>query len=74
MQAGATTDSRPYPTVRSDGPLARTIRGAAERLGVSTTTVWRMIGRKELETVKFGRRTNVTERSIQAAFEKAQSK
>jgi hypothetical protein len=51
-------------------PVLTSIRGARIMTGLGNTTIWALIRARELQTVKFGRRTMVTVASIHAMIER----
>jgi excisionase family DNA binding protein len=55
------------PDVESD---VDTVPGAAHRLLTSTRSIWRLIGKGELKTVRVGRSVKVTRASIAEFIEK----
>jgi excisionase family DNA binding protein len=50
-------------------PLTRSIKDAGKLLGLSRTTIYRLIGESQLETVKIGKRTLIKTASIQSLLE-----
>ena len=68
--------STPQSTPRQRGkapppaPLAHSINGACDQLGIGRTKVYELINRGELETAKVGRRRLVTHRSLEALLER----
>jgi excisionase family DNA binding protein len=52
-------------------PIATTIKGAAQALGVGRTTIYDLIRQDRLEKVKLGRRTLITTASIRKLIEGA---
>jgi excisionase family DNA binding protein len=47
-------------------PLAVTVGTAKKLSGLGNTTLWRLIKERQLETVRVGRRTLITFRSLEA--------
>jgi hypothetical protein len=56
-------------TTPEASPLLVTVKGAAQALGVSPTSIWRLTKKKILETRKIGSRTLVTMESIRRVAE-----
>ena len=50
-------------------PLVRSIRDASKLLGLSRTTIYRLIGEDQLETIKLGNRTLIKTASIRSLVE-----
>ena len=50
-------------------PLLVTVKGAAQAIGVSPTSIWRLTKKGNLETRKIGGRTLVTMESIRRVAE-----
>lgn len=55
---------------RPRGRIVVSVARAAEMLSISERTVWRLISSGQLETVRLGRATRITYRSIAALIEK----
>jgi excisionase family DNA binding protein len=53
-------------------PLAHSINGACDQLGIGRTKVYDLINSGELETVRIGSRRLVTHRSLEALLERYQ--
>ncbi len=51
------------------GPLLVTVKGAAQALGVSPTSIWRLTKKGNLEVRKIGGRTLITMESIRRVAE-----
>jgi excisionase family DNA binding protein len=68
----------PQPTLRHRGkaappaPLAHSINGTCDQLGIGRTKVYDLINRGDLETVRIGSRRLVTRRSLEVLLERYQ--
>lgn len=65
-----TTD--PHTTTSAQRPL-RTVKGAAERLNVSTRTVRRLIGAGELAVVRIGRSIRISDDDLDSLIARQRS-
>lgn len=52
------------------GPLLATVENTARALGVSKSSVWRLIKHKHLDTTKIGGRTLITTASVRRIAER----
>lgn len=57
-------DYRSNGQIKSNGEILLTFPAVSTRLGVKKTTIWKLIWEERLEKIKLGRRSLITESSV----------